>query len=112
MYKKKAGYGLSDASSRGFTGVQTWVAVLEKAGSTRPEDIQRAANALEIPGDQLVVPWKGIKFSISGEELGQNILCSGIIGQYQKDKEGNVVLEIVYPFELSTAELIYPFKGY
>ncbi|MFN3534868.1 MAG: ABC transporter substrate-binding protein [Desulfatiglandales bacterium] len=112
LYKKKAGYDLSDASSRGFTGVQTWVHVLEKAGSTKPEDIQRAANSIEIPGDQLVVPWKGIKFATSGEEPGQNILGSGIIGQYQKNKEGQVVLEIVYPFELSTANLIYPFPGY
>lgn len=112
LYKKKAGHDLSDASSRGFTGVQTWVHILEKAGSLKPEAIQKAANSIVIPGDQLVVPWKGIKFSTEGEELGQNILGSGIIGQYQKNKEGQVVLEIVYPFELSTSKLIYPFPGY
>jgi len=112
LYKKKTGYDLSDASARGFTGVQTWVAVLEKAGSTKPEAIQAAANAINIPGEQLVVPWKGIKFSTSGEELGQNIMGSGIIGQYQKNQAGEVVLEIVYPFELATSKLIYPFKGY
>jgi branched-chain amino acid transport system substrate-binding protein len=39
-------------------------------------------------------------------------LGSGIIGQYQKDEEGNIVLEIVYPFELATANLIYPFKAF
>lgn len=112
LYKKKTGYDLSDASARGFTGVQTWVHVLEKAGSTKPEAIQTAANSLYIPGDQLVVPWKGIQFSTSGEELGQNVLGSGIIGQYQKNQAGEVVLEIVYPFELATANLIYPFKGF
>lgn len=112
LYKKKTGYDLSDASARGFTGVQTWVHVLEKAGSAKPEAIQTAANSLYIPGDQLVVPWKGIQFSTSGEELGQNVLGSGIIGQYQKNQAGEVVLEIVYPFELATANLIYPFKGF
>lgn len=112
MYKKKTGYDLSDASARGFTGVQTWVHVLEKAGSTKPEAIQAAANGISIPGEQLVVPWKGIQFSSSGEEIGQNMLGSGIIGQYQKNQAGEVVLEIVYPFELATANLIYPFKGF
>jgi branched-chain amino acid transport system substrate-binding protein len=112
MYKKKTGYDLSDASARGFTGVQTWVHVLEKAGSTKPEAIQAAANSINIPGDQLVVPWKGIQFSTSGEEIGQNVLGSGIIGQYQKNQAGEVVLEIVYPFEVATAKLIYPFKGF
>lgn len=112
LYKKKTGYDLSDASARGFTGVQAWVHVLEKAGSTKPEAIQAAANSLEIPGEQLVVPWKGIKFSTSGEEIGQNILGSGIIAQYQKNQAGEVVLEIVYPFELATANLVYPFKGF
>jgi branched-chain amino acid transport system substrate-binding protein len=112
MYKAKTGNDLSGASARSFTGLQTWVYVLEKAGSTKPEAIQRAANAIDIPGDQLVVPWAGIKFSTTGDELGQNVLGSGLIGQYQKDKAGNVVLEIVYPFDVASADMIYPFPGY
>lgn len=112
MYKAKTGNDLSGASARSFTGLQTWVHVLEKAGSTKPADIQAAANAIEIPGSELVVPWAGIKFSTSGDEIGQNILGSGLIGQYQKDKEGKLVLEIVYPFDVATANMIYPFPGW
>ncbi len=112
LYKKKLGHDLSGASARAFTGVQTWVEVLEKAGSTKAEDIQKAANTISIPGEQLIVPWKGIKFATSGPEMGQNELGSGIIGQYQKDKAGNIVLEIVYPFDVATADMIYPHKGF
>jgi branched-chain amino acid transport system substrate-binding protein len=112
FYKKKTGRDFSGASARAFTGVQTWVEVLEKAGSTKPADIQKAANAIHIPGDQLIVPWAGIKFNTSGNDLGQNALGSGMIGQYQKDKDGNINLEIVYPFDVATANLIYPFKGF
>jgi len=112
FYKKRTGRDLSGASARAFTGVQTWVEVLEKAGSTKPADIQKAANALHIPGDQLIVPWAGIKFNTSGHDLGQNALGSGMIGQYQKDKDGNITLEIVYPFDVATSNLIYPFKGF
>lgn len=112
LYKAKVGNDLSGASARAFTGVQTWVEVLQKAGSTKPEAIQQAANSIMIPGVQLIVPWAGIKFSSSKEDKGQNELGSGIIGQYQKDKAGNIVLEIIYPFDLATANMIYPFKSF
>jgi branched-chain amino acid transport system substrate-binding protein len=112
MYKEKTGNDLSGASARAFTGLQTWVHVLEKAGSTKPGDIQAAANTIEIPGSELVVPWAGIKFSTSGDEIGQNVLGSGLIGQYNKDKDGKLVLEIIYPFDVATANMIYPFRGW
>jgi branched-chain amino acid transport system substrate-binding protein len=112
LYKAKTGNDLSGASARSFTGLQTWVYVLEKAGSTKPTDIQAAANAIDIPGSELVVPWAGIKFSTTGDEIGQNVLGSGLIGQYQKDKDGKLVMEIVYPFDVSTANMIYPFPGW
>ena len=112
LYKKNVGHDLSGASARAFTGLQTWVEVLEKAGSKEPAAIQKAANSIMIPGDQLIVPWAGIKFATSGKDQGQNELGSGIIGQYQKDKEGNIVLEIVYPFDIATANMIYPFKSF
>jgi branched-chain amino acid transport system substrate-binding protein len=35
-----------------------------------------------------------------------------MIGQYQKNKAGEIVMEIVYPFDVSTAKLIYPLKGF
>lgn len=112
LYKTKTGNDLGGASARAFTGLQTWVHVLDKAGSTKPADIQAAAKALHIPGDELVVPWAGIKFSDAGEEIGQNVLGSGLIGQYQKGADGKVGLEIVYPFDVSSADMIYPFPGY
>ena len=112
MYKAKTGNDLSGASARSFTGLQTWVCVLEKAGSTKPADIQTAANTIQIPGSELVVPWAGIKFSTTGDEIGQNVLGSGLIGQYQKDKDGKLVLEIIYPFDVATANMIYPFAAW
>ena len=112
LYKAKTGNDLGGASARAFTGLQTWVHVLEKAGSTEPADIQRAANTINIPGAELVVPWAGIKFSTSGDEIGQNTLGSGLIGQYQKGPDGKLVLEIVYPFDVASADMIYPFPQF
>jgi len=112
MYKKKVGNDLSGASARAFTGLQTWVAVLEKAGATTPESIQKAANGLNLPGAELIVPWEGIRFSAAGKDPGQNELGSGMIGQYQKGANGEITLEIVYPFSVATAPMIYPFKAF
>ena len=108
LYKKKTGNDLGGASARAFTGLQTWVHVLERAGSTEPADIQRAANTIYIPGEELAVPWAGIRFSTTGDELGQNVLGSGLIGQYQKMADGKVGLEIIYPFDVASADMIFP----
>lgn len=112
LYKAKTGNDLGGASARAFTGLQAWVHVLENAASMEPAAIQSAANAIEIPGDELVVPWAGIKFSTEGDEIGQNVLGSGLIGQYQKGADGNIGLEIVYPFDVASADMIYPFPQF
>ena len=112
LYKAKTGNDLGGASARAFTGLQTWVHVLGEAGSTDPAAIQKAANGIRIAGEELVVPWAGIKFSTQGEELGQNVLGSGLIGQYQKGPDGAVGLEIIYPFDVASADMIYPFPAY
>ena len=103
---------MSGTAARAFTAMQTWVHVLERAASLNPAEIQKAANAIYIPGEQLVVPWNGVKFSISGDELGQNELGSGLIGQYQKNSEGDIELQIIYPFEVASSDMIFPFKGF
>jgi branched-chain amino acid transport system substrate-binding protein len=112
MYRERAGVDFNGASARAFTGVQTWVHVLESAGSTSPAAIQSAAKRLHISGDELVVPWAGIKFASTGEEIGQNTLGSGLVGQYQKQSDGSIALEIVYPFDLASADMIYPLPSF
>jgi branched-chain amino acid transport system substrate-binding protein len=112
MYKAKTGRDLSGASARSFTATQAWVYILEKAGSTKPEAIQKAANEIKIDPVELIVPWSGIKFASTGTDIGQNELGTGMIGQYQKGKDGKMTLEIVYPFDLATADMIFPVKGW
>jgi branched-chain amino acid transport system substrate-binding protein len=107
IYKKKFGDDLTGATARSVVGVQTWAYVLDRAKSTDPKAIQKACNEINIPGYELVMPWDGIKF----DATGQNILGKGLVGQYQF-KEGKVELEIIYPFDLATANMIYPFPGW
>ncbi len=108
IYKKKYGDDLTGATARSVVGVQTWAYVLNRAGSTDPKAVQKACNEINIPASDLVMPWAGVKF----DAKGQNILGRGLIGQYQKTADGKVSLEIVYPFDLATANFIYPFPGW
>jgi branched-chain amino acid transport system substrate-binding protein len=107
LYKKKYGDDLTGATGRSVVGVQTWAYVLNRSASTERKAIQKACNEIDIPGYELVMPWDGIKF----DATGQNIKGKGLIGQYQW-KEGKTELEIIYPFELATANMIYPFPGW
>lgn len=108
LYKEKYGDELTGATSRSVVGVQTWAYILNQAGSTDPKAIQKTCNEIHIPGAELVMPWDGIKF----DKTGQNILGKGLIGQYQLTKEGKIDLEIIYPFDFATANFIYPFPGW
>ncbi len=108
IYKKKYGDDLTGATARAVVGVQTWAYVLNKAASTEPKVIQKACNEVNIPANELVMPWAGVKF----DSTGQNILGRGLIGQYQKTRDGKISLEIVYPFDLATANVVYPFPGW
>jgi branched-chain amino acid transport system substrate-binding protein len=108
LYRKKYGDDLTGATARSVVGVQAWAYVLNKAASTDPKAIQKACNEINIPANEIVMPWAGVKF----DATGQNVLGRGLIGQYQKTKEGTIELEIVYPFDLATANFIYPFPGW
>lgn len=108
LYKERVGENFSGASSRAFTGLQTWGYVLNQAGSTDPEAIAEAVNNIEIDGEELIMPWKGVKFGEAfAGDTHQNIWGSGVIAQYQDG-----VLEVIYPFHSATADMIYPFPGY
>lgn len=107
LYKNRYGDDLTGATGRSVVGVQAWAYVLNRAASTDRKAIQKACNEIDIPGYELVMPWDGIKF----DATGQNVKGKGLIGQYQL-KEGKIELEIIYPFDLATANMIYPFPGW
>jgi branched-chain amino acid transport system substrate-binding protein len=99
MFKKLGGRDLSDVSARAFTGFITLVDAINRAGSTDPAAIQKALQTTNIPPDQLIMPWTGVKF----DQKGQNSGARAILQQMQ---EGAYVT--VYPFELATKDVIYP----
>ena len=97
--KHSNGRDLSDIPVRAFTGFMVLADAINRAGSTDPEKIRKALMETDMKSDQLIVPWKGIKFGPDG----QNQLVRGILMQVQNGKYCTV-----YPFELASCELVYP----
>ena len=77
----------------------TLLDALNRARSTDPEKVRAALAATNIPSDQLILPYRGIKFDASG----QNELVRPILMQVQKGKYCTI-----YPFELASCDVLYP----
>ena len=100
IFKKHSnGRDLSDVPARAFTGFMTLMDAFNRAGSTDPEKLRMAIAATNIPPDQLIVPYRGVKFDANG----QNELVRPILMQVQKGKYCTI-----YPFELASCEVLYP----
>jgi len=94
LYKARSGKDLNDNTARQVTAVQVLADAINRAGSADPEAIRKALVATDVPGDQLIVPWKGVKF----DETGQNIEATPVIQQVQSG-----VYVTIYPFDVATA---------
>lgn len=107
-FKAKYGKDLNGNSARDYTAMWVLYYALEEAcKKAKPSNLQAFREALRgalanlyIPGDKLIMPWKGVQF----DSKGQNILGQGIIVQMMPD--GNYYT--VYPPEFATKEPVFP----
>ena len=100
IFKKHSnGRDLSDVPARAFTGMMTLLDAINRAGSADPEKIRVALTQTNIAADQLIVPYRGVKFDSSG----QNELVRPILMQVQKGQYCTI-----YPFELASCQVVYP----
>ena len=98
MFKAKSGKDLNDNTSRQVVAVQTLADAINRSGTGKPDDIRRALIATDIPGDQTIMPWKGIKF----DSTGQNIEATPVI---QQVFNGSYLT--VYPADVATKEPVW-----
>jgi branched-chain amino acid transport system substrate-binding protein len=72
---------------------------INRAGSTAPAAIQRALRETNMPAEQLLMPWGGVRF----DEKGQNAGVRAILMQLRGG-----TYYTVYPFELAAQDVLYP----
>ncbi len=100
LYKQKRGVDLHGGTARTFMGLITLADAINRAGSTEPEAIRQALLATDIKPNQIIMPWRGIKFD---PKTGQNELATSVIMQLQGGQ-----YYTIWPFEVATKEPIYP----
>lgn len=99
LFQARYKIDLTGNSARTFTGLMTIADAINRAGSTEPEAIRKALVDTNIDGKKTIMPWKGIKF----DQTGQNINGAGILVQIIDGK-----YHTVWPFDKATRDLVWP----
>lgn len=104
LYKKKTnGDELDDVSARGLQGFLVMADAINRAGSTEPAKIRDALKATNLPADQMVTGYDGVKF----DDKGQNVLASTLITQMRSGKYVSI-----WPKARATDQVVLPYKGW
>ncbi len=98
LYHARNGKDLNDATSREIVALQALADAINRAGSTKSDDLRKALIATDIPGNQTIMPWKGIKY----DETGQNIEGTPVI---QQIKGG--AYRTVWPTDVAAEKLVW-----
>jgi branched-chain amino acid transport system substrate-binding protein len=95
---RNEGKDLNDLTAREVTALQILADAINRAKSTTNTDLQAALKATDVPGNLTVMPWKGIKF----DETGQNIEGNPVIQQWTGG-----VWHTVFPADVATAKPVF-----
>ena len=103
LYTKKTGHGLDDTSGRDMQALLVLADAINRAGSTKPDAIQKALRETDLKPGQLMMGYKGVKF----DATGQNTLAATYLIQLI----GKEYIA-VWPQDKAQHPLVYPFKGW
>jgi branched-chain amino acid transport system substrate-binding protein len=101
LFQQKYNAPMTENSARAFTAVLTLAQAIDTAKSTEPAAIRDALRQTNVPGDQTIMPWTGIKF----DDHGQNTGAVGVVEQLLDGK-----YRVVFPTELATVRPVWPLQ--
>ncbi len=104
LYKKKYNIPMGENTARSFSAPFVLADAFNRAKSTEPEAVVKALMATNIPGDQIINPWKGIQFD---PQSHQNIHASAMLVQILDQ-----AYYTVWPFSAASRDLVWPFPGW
>jgi branched-chain amino acid transport system substrate-binding protein len=103
LYFSRTKSNFTGNSSRSFTGLMVMADAINRAKSTDAEAIRKALTETDIKGDQLIMPWTGVKF----DQTGQNTLGRGILVQIVDGKYNTV-----WPFNMAARDVVWPMPAW
>jgi branched-chain amino acid transport system substrate-binding protein len=95
LFRARANKDLNDNTSRQVVAVQVLADAINRSGSGKPDDIRKALMATNVPGEETIMPWKGVRF----DETGQNQEATPVIQQVV-----NGAYRTVYPAAVAVQE--------
>jgi branched-chain amino acid transport system substrate-binding protein len=101
LYQRRFNSPMTEAAAASFTAVMTVAQAANNAGSTENQRIRSSLLSLNVPGEQTIMPWAGIQF----DETHQNVLAQSLVEQYIGG-----AFKIVYPSDSAAANTtaVYP----
>jgi branched-chain amino acid transport system substrate-binding protein len=99
LFQQRYGQQMTENSARGFSALLALAQAIDAAGSTEPERIRAALQELDVPGEQTIMPWQGINF----DDTGQNVKAGGLVEQLTDGE-----YKVVYPFDEASTKLRWP----
>jgi len=99
MYRDRYGKDMDGTPARAFTAMMALADAINRAGSIDPEKIRAALAATDLKPTDMVMPWEGIKY----DATGQNILTRGIFVQNQDGAP-----KLAWPLDMASTKLVWP----
>ena len=94
-YEQRFNQPMSETAAGTFTAVLVLAQAIDNAGSTDPQRVRAALLNLDIPGRETIMPWSGVRFDASH----QNVAANGVVVQRVQD-----TFRVVFPGELQQAQ--------
>jgi branched-chain amino acid transport system substrate-binding protein len=91
LYEQQFGQPMTQVAAGSFTAVLVLAEAANRAGSTDPERVRAALLNLDVPGQELIMPWSGVRF----DTAHQNAAAAGVVEQ-----RINSQFRVVFPDEL------------
>ena len=98
FYAARAGRNLNDNSARQVVALQVLADAINRAGSTAPLAIRAALRTTDVPGDQTIMPWDGVRF----DATGQNTAATPVLQQVSEGK-----YRTIYPASLAIRKVAW-----
>ena len=94
QYEQRFNQPMGETAAGSFTAVLVLAKAIDNAGSADPQRVRAALLNLDIPGRETIMPWSGVRFDASRQNVAANGVVEQRVGQ---------AFQVVFPNELQQA---------
>jgi branched-chain amino acid transport system substrate-binding protein len=102
LYQRRYNTPMTEAAAASFTAVLTVAQAVDSARSTQADRVRSALLSLKVPGEQTVMPWAGIQF----DETHQNVLAQTLVEQFV-----GRTFQVISPADAASRTMVWPATG-